>query len=164
MNRVAIALGSNLGDRAAHLQYAVDRLRDFLNNLRVSSFIETEPVDVPEPQPTYLNAVAAGETDLPAAEVMKMLLAIEAERGRTRSTARASRTLDLDLILYGDQVIDEGALRLPHPRFRDRLFVLEPMNEIAPEMVDPVTGLTVTELLAKKKGPDALQHQDPSAI
>jgi 2-amino-4-hydroxy-6-hydroxymethyldihydropteridine diphosphokinase len=164
MSRVAIALGSNLGDREAHLHWAIDRLRGVLTAVRVSSFLETGPVDVPDPQPPYLNAVAVGETELPAAEVMNTLLTIEAERGRTRSSVRASRTLDLDLILYGDQVIDDPTLTVPHPRFRDRLFVLEPLAEVAPEMTDPVSGLTVAELLAKKRGPDALRHQDPSVI
>lgn len=137
---VAIALGSNIGDRRAHLQYAVERLSTLLNRLRVSHFIDSEPVDVLEPQPPYLNGVVVGETTLSAREVLDALMAIERERGRTRVTSRAPRTLDLDLILYGDAIINEDGLSVPHPRFRERAFVVDPLKEIAPELVDPVTG------------------------
>ena len=147
--RVAIALGSNLGDRRAHLEFAVTRLKSFLKHARVSSFIETDPVDVPDPQPKYLNGVVVGETDLAPEAVMRALAAIEQERGRTRPSLRASRTLDLDLILYGDVALKSETLEIPHPRFRERKFVLEPLTEIAPEMVDPVTGETVRDLLAQ---------------
>jgi 2-amino-4-hydroxy-6-hydroxymethyldihydropteridine diphosphokinase len=146
MSSVAIALGSNLGDRRAHLEFAVSRLREFVRHLRISSFIDTEGVDVPDPQPRYLNAVVVGETSLPAADVLERLLAIERERGRDRPSLRAARTLDLDLILYGDLVASTPELEIPHPRFRERAFVLWPLAEIAPEMVDPVTGQTVGEL------------------
>jgi 2-amino-4-hydroxy-6-hydroxymethyldihydropteridine diphosphokinase len=153
LNRaVAVALGSNLGDRRSHLEFAVSRLREFLQHLRISSFIDTEPVDVPDPQPRYLNAVVVGETSLPAEEVLSRLLAIERERGRERPSLRAARTLDLDLILYGDLVASTPALEIPHPRFRERAFVLGPLAEVAPEIVDPVTGQTMKEL-AREKGP-----------
>ena len=151
MSKVAIALGSNLGDRRAHLQFALDRLRTILANVRVSSFIDTDPVDVPDEQPRYLNGVVVGETTMPAADLMEELSRIERARGRTRPSLRASRTLDVDLILYGDTVVTTESLEIPHPRFRDRLFVLEPLNEIAPEMVDPVTGNSVRELLRQKQ-------------
>ena len=143
----AVALGSNLGDRASHLDYAVSRLRAILGDVRRSTAHETAPVDVPGLQPAFLNAAATGETALSARDLLDTLLAIERERGRERPFHGAARTLDLDLILFGDAVIDEPGLQLPHPRFRERRFVLEPLAEIAPAMVDPVTGKTVAELL-----------------
>jgi 2-amino-4-hydroxy-6-hydroxymethyldihydropteridine diphosphokinase len=142
-----VALGSNVGNREAHLDFAVRRLRSFLDSLQVSSYFETEPVGVAEPQPLFLNAVAMGETALSAREVLDQLMAIERERGRQRPHARAARTLDLDLILFGDSVITEPDLIVPHPRFRERRFVLEPLVEIAPAVRDPVTGKTASELL-----------------
>jgi 2-amino-4-hydroxy-6-hydroxymethyldihydropteridine diphosphokinase len=148
---VAIALGSNLGDRQAHLSWAVERMGEWLDGLRVSSFIETEPVGVDEPQPAYLNAAVVAETTLEPDDVLQRLLALERDRGRTRPGFRASRTLDLDLILYGDRVIDTPGLTVPHPRFRDRAFVLVPLAQIAPEWRDPVTGKTVSSLLAAAK-------------
>ena len=114
--------------------------------------IETAPVDVPDEQPAYLNAAVVGETSLSAAELLAELERIEQGRGRTRPGFRAARTLDLDLILHGDTLIQTEAITVPHPRFRERQFVLGPLNEIAPEMVDPVTGLTVRELLTRAEG------------
>jgi 2-amino-4-hydroxy-6-hydroxymethyldihydropteridine diphosphokinase len=149
---IAVALGSNLGDRSGHLEFAVSRLREFVQHLRVSSFIDTEPVDVPDAQPRYLNAVAVGETSLPAEEVLARVLAIERERGRERPSVRAARTLDLDLILYGGLVASTPELAIPHPRFRERAFVLRPLAEIAPELRDPVSGLTIAELVLKVQG------------
>ena len=130
MTRVAIALGSNLGDRRAHLQFAISRLRTILTDVRVSSIHETAPEGVDGPQPDYLNAVVAGFTTLSPIALLQTLLAIERERGRTRPSLRASRTLDLDLILYGDEVIDTPELTVPHPRYKDRKFVTEPLDEV----------------------------------
>jgi 2-amino-4-hydroxy-6-hydroxymethyldihydropteridine diphosphokinase len=145
--RAAIALGSNLGDRHAHLDYAVSRLDGLLKDIQVSSYIETAPVGVPGHQGPFLNAAVVGDTVLPARMLLTQLLAIEADRGRERPFAGAARTLDLDLILFADRVIDETGLVVPHPRFRSRHFVLQPLAEVAPEMLDPVTGKTVRELL-----------------
>lgn len=147
MDRIAIALGSNLGDRRAHLDFAVSRLRASFARLLVSRYYETDPVGVPGPQPRFLNAAAVGETSMSAQDVLALLQSIEGERGRARPYQNAARTLDLDLILLGGQVIDDDRLIVPHPRFRERLFVLEPLAEIAPEMVDPVTGSTIDALL-----------------
>jgi 2-amino-4-hydroxy-6-hydroxymethyldihydropteridine diphosphokinase len=141
-------LGSNVGDRRAHLEFAAARLAAILRNIQVSSFLETEPVGVAEPQSAYLNAAVVGETALEPRDLLQALLAIEAERGRTRPYSRAPRTLDLDLILYGDRVVDGANLTLPHPRFRERRFVLEPLAEIAGLWIDPVTGRTVADLFA----------------
>jgi 2-amino-4-hydroxy-6-hydroxymethyldihydropteridine diphosphokinase len=145
----AVALGSNLGDRAAHLGHAVASLQGLLGSLRVSRFYDTVPVGVSGPQPLFLNAAAVGTTLMPARELLEALLAIETERGRARPYPNAARSLDLDLILYGDDTIDEPGLIVPHPRFRERRFVLEPLAEIAPAMKDPITGATVRELLAR---------------
>jgi 2-amino-4-hydroxy-6-hydroxymethyldihydropteridine diphosphokinase len=128
--RVAIALGTNLGDRHAHLQFAIERLRRILTDVRVSSIHETTPEGVNEPQPDYLNAVVAGTTTLGPLELLHALLDIERERGRKRDSFRASRTLDLDLILYGDQVIDTPELTVPHPRYKERAFVTGPLGEV----------------------------------
>ena len=149
MDRVAIALGSNLGDRRAHLDFAVSRLRSSLAGLRVSRYYETDPVGVSAPQPAYLNAAAVGETAASARDILATLMAIERERGRERPFQNAARTLDLDLILFVNLVLNEEGLVVPHPRFRERRFVLEPLAEIAPDMVDPVTGSTVAELLTR---------------
>jgi 2-amino-4-hydroxy-6-hydroxymethyldihydropteridine diphosphokinase len=149
MDRVAIALGSNLGDRRAHLDFAVSRLRSSLAGLRVSRYYDTDPVGVSGPQPVYLNAAAVGDTTASARDILATLMAIERERGRERPFQNAARTLDLDLILFGNLVLNDEALTVPHPRFRERRFVLEPLAEIAPEMVDPVTGSTISELLTR---------------
>jgi len=144
--RVAIALGSNLGNREELLRSAIDRLSPHVTDLKLSSLHETEPVGV-GPQPVFLNAAAAGETALSARELLHELLAIERELGRVRPYPGAPRTLDLDLILYGDAVIDEPDLVVPHPRFRERRFVLAPLAEVAADWRDPVTGRSVHELL-----------------
>ncbi len=151
MPRVAIALGSNLGDRRRHLALAVERLGGALGGLTVSGFHETEPVGV-GPQPAFLNAAVAGTSTLSPRDLLQLLLDLEAADGRTRPHPGAARTLDLDLILYGNHVIDEPGLQVPHPRFRDRLFVLEPLAEVAPDAIDPVTGLSVRDLLARAGG------------
>ncbi len=143
---VVIALGSNLGDRRSHLAWAAEALGAFVSGLRLSPVIETDAVGVPDAQPPYLNAVAVGTTTVPAADLLEGLLEIEQRRGRVRTGLRSARTLDLDLILYGDLVTESDALSVPHPRFRERRFVLEPLAAIAPDVVDPVTGKTAAEL------------------
>jgi 2-amino-4-hydroxy-6-hydroxymethyldihydropteridine diphosphokinase len=146
---VAIALGSNLGDREAHLGFARDQLALSLTRFRMSSIVETAPVDVIGEASPFLNAAAVGDTDAPADAVLRSLQAFEQARGRLRPYPNAPRTLDLDLVLYGNHIIDEPQLVVPHPRFRTRRFVLEPLAEIAAELIDPVTGLTVGQLLAR---------------
>ena len=150
MDRVAaIALGSNLGARRDHLAFGIARLGTLLAGLTVSSIHETDPIGVDGTQPRYLNAAAVGSTALSPRELLEALLAIERERGRERPRPNAPRTLDLDLILLGALVAESPDLWLPHPRFRERRFVLEPLREIAPDLVDPVTGETVAALAAR---------------
>jgi 2-amino-4-hydroxy-6-hydroxymethyldihydropteridine diphosphokinase len=149
--KTAIALGSNVGDRHATLHAALHSLRSIVDDLRSSSFFDTPYVGT-EAQPPVLNAAAVGVTSLPAHELLDRLLAIEQQFGRTRPYGGAPRTLDLDLILYGDSVIDEPGLIVPHPRFRERRFVLEPLADIAPDWTDPETGKTIAELLDALSG------------
>lgn len=144
---VAIAIGSNLGDREANLELAHQHLRPFLADYRASSTYETKPVDVPGPQPLFLNAAVVGRTELDARALLERLLEIERQAGRTRPSPGAARTLDLDLILVGSEIVNEPDLMVPHPRFRERRFVLEPLADIAPGLKDPVTGKTIGELL-----------------
>ena len=133
--RCAVALGSNLGDRAGHLDFAVARLRALLDDLIVSAYLDTEPVGVGN-QPRYLNAAVVGSppAGMTPRALVDALLAIERERGRERPFPRAPRTLDLDLVLYGDVIVQEEGLEVPHPRFRERAFVLEPLAAIAPDL------------------------------
>lgn len=149
MPLVGIALGSNLGDRQSHLDSAVARLRSMLAGLRVSRVFETEPVDVVGLQGPFLNAAVAGEFDGTARDLLVELQDMERAHWRERPHPGAPRTLDLDLIFFGAELLDEAGLVVPHPRFRDRRFVLEPLAEVAPDWRDPVTGLTVRELLAR---------------
>ena len=149
MPPVAVALGSNLGDRQAHLDAAVARLRSFLSDLRVSRVHDTEPVGMVGPQPRFLNAAATGVFVGTAGDLLAVLLGLERERGRERQHPGGSRTLDLDLIFFGDERVETPDLVVPHPRFRERRFVLEPHAEVAPDWRDPVSGLTVRDLLAR---------------
>jgi 2-amino-4-hydroxy-6-hydroxymethyldihydropteridine diphosphokinase len=147
---IVIGFGSNLGDRRRLILDAAVSVERFLQNFRLSSLIETAPVGAGlENDPPYLNAVGVGESALPAREIFEALHAIETAAGRTRPHAGAPRTLDMDLILAGDDIVRAVDLEVPHPRFRDRLFVLAPLVEVAPEVRDPVTGLTARELLAR---------------
>jgi 2-amino-4-hydroxy-6-hydroxymethyldihydropteridine diphosphokinase len=148
---VAIALGSNLGDRDRNLHEAARRVCAFVENLQLSSFHDTEPVGV-GPQPRFLNAAAVGDTRLDARELLNQLLAVESALGRERPYPGAPRTVDLDLLLYDGAVIEEPGLIVPHPRFRERTFVLAPLSEVAGTWTDPVTGKTVAALLEELTG------------
>src|SRR5829696_3695822 len=134
-----IALGSNLGDRWATLSAAVRRLRaePGVRVVGTSAFHETAPVNCPPGSGEFLNAAVAVETDREPHDVLRLLLRIERAFGRVRTEPNSPRTLDLDLILYGDRVIDTPELTLPHPRMHERAFVLVPLAEVAPDAVHP---------------------------
>jgi 2-amino-4-hydroxy-6-hydroxymethyldihydropteridine diphosphokinase len=147
MPRSFVGLGSNLGDRERNLLEAVGRLGE-IGLVRVSAFRDTDPLGVVD-QPNFLNAVAELSSDLSPRELLDRLLEIELELGRDRTKAErwGPRTIDLDLLLYGDEVIDEPGLTLPHPRLAQRRFVLEPLHELAPDLVLP-DGRSIKDLLA----------------
>ena len=149
MTRAYVGLGANLGDRERTLRAAVDALgaEEGIEVVAVSTLRETDPVGVGD-QPRFLNGVAALETTLGARELLDRLLAVEQRFGRVRVPGEhGPRTLDLDLLLYGDETIDEPGLAVPHPRLHERRFVLEPLAELAPGLVVSGRG-TVESLLA----------------
>jgi 2-amino-4-hydroxy-6-hydroxymethyldihydropteridine diphosphokinase len=150
VTRAFVGLGANLGDRRAVLEQALERLRaeDGVDVLAVSSFRDTEPVGYVD-QPRFLNAAAALETDLEPRDLLDRLLAVERALGRTRDGPRfGPRTIDLDLLVYGDVRVGEPGLELPHPRLHERRFVLEPLAELDPDLVVPGRG-PVKALLAE---------------
>jgi 2-amino-4-hydroxy-6-hydroxymethyldihydropteridine diphosphokinase len=147
-HRVYLSLGSNLGTREANLRAALDQLAQAgLHVLRQSSLYETEPQDVPD-QPWFLNLVVEAATGLAPETLLGRLQQIEARLGRHRLEPKGPRTIDLDILLYDDLTLSTPALNIPHPRFAERKFVLEPLAEIAPGLRHPATGQTVEELLA----------------
>ncbi|MCF7797092.1 MAG: 2-amino-4-hydroxy-6-hydroxymethyldihydropteridine diphosphokinase [Lentisphaeria bacterium] len=147
MNSVVVSLGSNLNDPLKQLAVALEYMREEFTSLQVSSFYLTDPVGGPD-QPDFVNACALFETQLSPAQLLTKLQQIEAASGRTRDGRRNEpRSLDIDIILYADLVLDEPDITLPHPRFRKRRFVLEPLAEIGPHLTDPVSGKTILELL-----------------
>ncbi len=143
--RMAIGLGSNLGDRRRHLDEALGALFDLGEIAAVSSYYETGPIGGPE-QGDYLNAVVIIETDVDPGRVLEFLLNVERGHDRQRTERDGPRTLDLDLLLYGDRVIDEPGLSVPHPRMTKRRFVLQPLVEAWPDAEFP-DGTKVADLL-----------------
>jgi 2-amino-4-hydroxy-6-hydroxymethyldihydropteridine diphosphokinase len=149
--RAYVGLGSNLGDRDATIRRAVELLgeRPGIEIVAVSTLRETDPVGV-EDQPRFLNGAAALEVDLPVRALLDELLAVERELGRDRSREQrwGPRTIDLDLLLYGEETVDEPGLTVPHPRLAERQFVLEPLCELDPELTLP-DGRRLSDLLAR---------------
>jgi 2-amino-4-hydroxy-6-hydroxymethyldihydropteridine diphosphokinase len=155
-----VALGSNLGNRGAHLAGAVEALRALpgVEVTALSPVYETDPVGGP-PQGAYLNAVVALRTELAPEVLLARLLEIESRAGRERGAERdAPRSLDLDLLLYADEKIDAPGLAVPHPRLHERAFVLEPLARLAPELVHPVLGVSVAELAARVRDAEAVRR------
>ncbi len=153
--KILVALGANLptdiGMPRDTLASAIRRLDALGVKVERQSRFYTSPAWPPSSQPDYVNAVVLVRTDLPAPALLDLLLRIEGEFGRVRSERNAARTLDLDLIAYGDQVVraPDGSLELPHPRLAERPFVLLPISDVAPDWVHPVTGQTVDAMLAR---------------
>lgn len=158
---VFVALGSNLGEREVHLAGAVSALRRLrgAHLLEVSPVYETDPVGPPEQGP-YLNAVARLRVSLAPRALLHRLLEIEAAAGRVRSEPNAPRTLDLDLLFYGERELDEPGLRVPHPRLHQRAFVLEPLRDIAPDWIHPTLHRRVEDLAERVREPTAVRRRE----
>lgn len=158
MSNVAyLSLGSNLGNREEHLRRAISRIAENGRVLSVSSFYETEPVEVSD-QPWFLNCAAAIETSEAPGQLMSGLLEIEREMGRERIRKKGPRTVDIDILMYGDVVVDTPELTVPHAAMTQRRFVLEPLAEIAAEVRHPVAGKTVRELLEELPAGQAVRR------
>jgi 2-amino-4-hydroxy-6-hydroxymethyldihydropteridine diphosphokinase len=144
---VYLSLGSNLGDRAANLHAAVERLAEAGTVQARSGFYETEPVDFHD-QPWFLNCAVALETGKTPRRLLALALAIEEKMGRRRARDKGPRIIDIDILLFGDRVIDEPGLKIPHQAMHERRFVLEPLAEIAPGVLHPAIKKTARQLLA----------------
>jgi 2-amino-4-hydroxy-6-hydroxymethyldihydropteridine diphosphokinase len=140
-----LSLGSNLGDREAHLEDAQNRLGAVGRVVAVSSFYETEPVEFTE-QPWFLNCAVALETALTPRQLMTSLLVMEQAMGRKRGQKKGPRIIDIDILLFGDTILDFPEVTIPHPAMHERRFVLEPLAEIAPNLLHPVRRKTIREL------------------
>ena len=144
---VFLSLGSNVGEREENLRTAIAQLPGAgVDVTKISSFYETEPVDMLE-QPWFLNCVVAGKTTVPAVELLRKLREIERRMGSRKLVARGPRLIDIDILIYGEQVIDTAELQVPHPRMHLRRFVLEPLVEIAPDLEHIFWPGTVADLL-----------------
>jgi 2-amino-4-hydroxy-6-hydroxymethyldihydropteridine diphosphokinase len=163
--RVLLSLGGNVGDRLARLREAVSMLarHEGVRLKAVSSCYETEPVGVVD-QPAFLNLAVEIETAFAPLELLNTVKGIERDIGRTPAKRWSPRVIDIDIILWGGRVMESEALSIPHPAFRQRLFVLTPLVEIAPDAVDPVTGKTVAALAASPEAAGGVVMHTPSSM
>ena len=149
---VYLGFGSNIGDREAQIRRAIELLdSEELRPVRVSSFYETEPIGFTK-QRWFLNCVAEFSTQLFPRQLLHRIQRVELQLGRRRAVANGPRTIDIDILLFGETAVKTPELEVPHPRFRERRFVLAPLVELNPELRDPVTHRTVSELLQDVKG------------
>ena len=145
-----IGLGSNLGDRVAHLRSAVKAIQHLGDSIAVSSVYESEPFGVgDDEQPMYLNMVVSIQTKLEPEKLLSELMDIERTNGRVRIRRNESRTLDLDVLMFGEDLIETSVLTVPHPRMHERAFVMLPLSEIAPHSVHPTLQRTISEIAAE---------------
>jgi len=151
MTIVYLSLGSNLGDREDNLRHALSLISRHMTLTDLSSVYETEPLEYTF-QPTFLNMVCAGETYDGPRTILELTQGIEKELGRVTTFKYGPRTLDVDILLYGNEVIDSPELQIPHPLFPGRAFVLVPLSEIAPNIIHPVLGKSIEDLLMGVSG------------
>ena len=142
---VYLSLGSNLGDREANLRTAIEKLGEFGNIAAVSSFYETEPLEVTA-QPWFVNCAVKLDTEKMPRQLISAILALEQSMGRQRKQQKGPRTIDIDILLFGSSVIDIPSLTVPHPHLHERRFVLEPLAEIAPDVRHPIFKRSMREL------------------
>jgi GTP cyclohydrolase-4 len=153
---VYLGLGANTGDRQANLERAVELLGERLRIEKVSSVYETEPVGY-EDQTPFLNAVCRVQTDIGPLQLLSLVKGIEASMGRVPNFSNGPRPIDIDIILYGDMVMIDPELTIPHPRMAERAFVLVPLAEIAPDLVHSFSGESVKDMAAKVDGVDGVK-------
>jgi 2-amino-4-hydroxy-6-hydroxymethyldihydropteridine diphosphokinase len=146
MTIVYLALGSNVGDSARHIKQAVNLLRDQLHNIKQAPVYESRAVGYTD-QPNFLNTVISGNTNLSPESLLAYLKEIEKKVGRTETFRNGPREIDIDIIFYGDQVLETDKLTIPHPSFSQRDFVLQSLSDLNSELVDPLSGQTVGQLL-----------------
>jgi 2-amino-4-hydroxy-6-hydroxymethyldihydropteridine diphosphokinase len=146
MADVYLALGANVGDPAANIEQAVKLIRDVMNDVKQAPIYRTKPVGYTD-QPDFLNTAVMGQTDLSPEDLLKAIKDVERRIGRQQRFRWGPREIDIDIIFYGDRVIDTPKLTIPHSRFRERDFVLRPIADLNPRQIDPISGQTVEQLL-----------------
>lgn len=152
-----LSLGSNVGDRAKNLRDAIAALRNVgIDVTRISSMYETEPVDYLD-QPWFVNMAVEAQTELAPSALLEILRGIETQMGSKKLITKGPRLIDMDILLYGNEVIDTPELQVPHPRMHLRRFVLEPLAEIAPNVRHSISGLSVSEMLTRTPDKSAVR-------